>query len=138
MSSTGFKISGDSNEQFFDDDGKGNLRTYYMSKGSRTYTNSAAGTVNYLTGLISISSTTLTSISNVDGASSTKIRVTVIPNSNDILALRNQILEIDFVNTSITGAVDTIAVSSSAGASSYTASASTVTTTGSSTTSSSY
>ena len=109
-----------------------------MSKGSRTYTNSAAGTVNYLTGLISISSTTLTSISNVDGASSTKIRVTVIPNSNDILALRNQILEIDFVNTSITGAVDTIAVSSSAGAPSYTASASTVTTTGSSTTSSSY
>ena len=138
ITSTGFKISGDTNEQFFDDDGKGNVRTYYMSKGARTYTNSAAGTINYLTGDISISSTTLTSISNVDGASSIKIRVTVIPNSYDILALRNQVLEIDFVNTSITGAIDTISVSASAGASLYTASASTVTTTGSSTTSSSY
>ena len=136
--STGFTLVGESNEQFFDDDGKGNLRTYYMSGGSRTYTNSAAGTINYRTGLITISSTTITSVSAVDGASSIKIRITVIPNSNDILALRNQILEIDFVNTSITGAVDTIAVSSSAGAPSYTASASTVTTTGSSTTSSSY
>jgi len=138
ITSTGFKISGDTNEQFFDDDGKGNVRTYYMSKGARTYTNSAAGTINYLTGDIAISSTTLTSISNVDGASSIKIRVTVIPNSYDILALRNQVLEIDFVNTSITGAIDTISVSASAGASLYTASASTVTTTGSSTTSSSY
>jgi len=138
VSSTGFKISGDSNEQFFDDDGKGNIRTYYMSEGARTYTNSAAGTINYQTGLITISSTTITSVSAVDGASSIKIRITVIPNSNDILALRNQILEIDFVNTSITGAIDTIAVNNSAGASSYTASASTVTTTGSSTTSSSY
>jgi hypothetical protein len=109
-----------------------------MSGGARTYTNSAAGTINYQTGLITISSTTITSVSAVDGASSIKIRITVIPNSNDILALRNQILEIDFVNTSITGAVDTIAVSNVSGATSYSASSSTVTTTGQSTTSSSY
>ena len=138
ITSTGFKISGDTNEQFFDDDGKGNLRTYYMSGGARTYTSSAAGTVNYLTGEISIFSTTLTAVSDVDGASSIKIRITAIPNSNDILALRNQILEIDFTNSSITGGVDSIAVSDVAGATSYTASASTVTSTGSSTTSSSY
>ena len=42
------------------------------------------------------------------------------------------------MNTSITGAVDTIAVSDVAGATSYSASASTVTTTGQSTASSSY
>ena len=138
VTSTGFTISGETSEQFFDDDGKGNLRTYYMSGGARTYTNSAAGTINYRTGLITISSITITSVSAVDGASSIKIRITVIPNSNDILALRNQILEIDFVNTSITGAVDTIAVSNVSGATSYSASSSTVTTTGQSTTSSSY
>jgi hypothetical protein len=59
------------------------------------------------------------SISNVDGAASSIIRVTATPDSNDIVPLRNQLLEIDFVNTTILGEVDTVSTGDSGGGSSY-------------------
>ena len=118
LSSTGFKVSGDAtNVQFFDDDGAGNIRRYYVVSGARQYQDSTAGTINYSTGEIKINSVNITSIENVDGAASTIIRLTAIPDSSDIIPVRNQILEIDFVNTTINGAVDTTAVGdTSAGA----------------------
>ena len=108
LASTGFYLDNDTdNEYFFDDDGSGNLRIYSLSAAQvRTYKNSAAGTVNYTDGKISTNSLNITAVSNVDGASSTKIRVTVIPKSNDIVPVRNQILEIDLVNSTIAGSVD--------------------------------
>ena len=128
LASTGFKVSGDtSNVQFFDDDGAGNIRRYYLTAGVRQYQDNTAGTIDYTTGEIKINSINITSIENVDGAASTIIRLTVIPDSTDIIPVRNQILEIDFVNTTINGTVDTTAVGdTSAGAtetttSSYTA-----------------
>ena len=128
LASTGFKVSGDaSNVQFFDDDGAGNIRRYYLTAGVRQYQDNTAGTIDYATGEIKINSINITSIDNVDGAASTIIRLTVIPDSTDIVPVRNQILEIDFVNTTINGTVDTTAVGdTSAGAtetttSSYTA-----------------
>ena len=121
LASTGFFISGDAtNEHFFDDDGKGNLRLYYMVGSSRVYTNSTAGTVDYTDGSIAVSSLNITSISKVDGTTSTKIRVTVVPESKDIVPVRNQVLEIDFVNTSIVGEVDTIASGDVGASSNYT------------------
>ena len=46
IASTGFYISGDStNERFFDDNGEGGLRTYYLSSGTRIYDSASAGTV---------------------------------------------------------------------------------------------
>jgi hypothetical protein len=42
----------------------------------------------------------------VDGVASLQIRVTALPNSNDIVPVRNQILEIDTVNTTTGGNVD--------------------------------
>ena len=65
---------------------------------------------------------------NVDDAASSVIRLTVTPDSLDIVPVRNQILKIDFVNTSVTGTVDTIATGDS----------STGTTTSAATTTSSY
>ena len=38
---------------------------------------------------------------NVDDSTSSQIRITAIPNSNDVIPVRNQILEIDFVNSTI-------------------------------------
>lgn len=38
--------------QYFEDDGFGNLRTYYNSGSSKIYTNNAAGSINYLTGKV--------------------------------------------------------------------------------------
>jgi hypothetical protein len=132
VSSTGFKISGNTNEQFFDDDGKGNLRTYFMSAGARSYTNIIAGTINYTTGAVSIRTLTITSISDVDGSTSTKIRLTIVPNANDIVALRNQILEIDVANSTVTAGIDNVSVGDESGAVNFSATGSTVDTTGTS------
>ena len=108
IASTGFQLDNDTaTEYFFDDDGAGNLRIYSFSTARvRTYLNSAAGTVDYVNGTISIGSLNITAVSDIDGASSTRIRVTVIPKSNDVVPVRNQLLEIDLVNSTIGGSVD--------------------------------
>ena len=120
IASTGFYISGDAtNIHYFDDDGAGNLRLYYISAGARVYTDETAGTITYTTGQIITDSIYITSVDLVDGATSTQIRVTAIPDSKDIITLRNQILEIDFTNTVIKGEVDTVAVGDSAAGTDY-------------------
>ena len=129
IASTGFYISGDAtNIQYFDDDGSGNLRTYYLATGVRTYTDSTAGTVTYSTGKIVTDGIYITSAAEVDGASSTEIRITAIPDSKDIVPVRNQIVEIDFINTSVTGEVDTVSVGDSAAGTTYTPTSSYTTT----------
>ena len=129
IASTGFYVSGDAtNIQYFDDDGAGNLRTYYLVAGVRTYTDSTAGTVTYSTGKIVTDGIKITSVAEVDGASSDEIRITAIPDSKDIVPVRNQILEIDFINTSVTGEVDTVAVGDSASGTTYTPTSSYTTT----------
>ncbi len=110
IASTGFQIDGDtSTEYFFDEDGSGNLRTYSIVSGTRTYLNSTAGSVDYANGIITINALKITAVSNIDGEISSSIRVTAIPSSNDVIPVRNQILEIDLVNTTITGQVDNTA-----------------------------
>ena len=142
ISSTGFYLDNSLvTEYFFDDDGSGNLRIYSLStSGVRTYVNSTAGTVNYIDGTISTSALFISAVSNVDGASSTQIRMTVIPNSNDIVPVRNQILEIDLVNTTTGGNVDAQATTGVGykTTTSGTTSTTTVTTPSSSSTSSAY
>ena len=49
----------------------------------------------------------MASISNIRGSASTLIEVTVQPNSNDIAPVRNQVLNIDTANSSITIEEDT-------------------------------
>ena len=122
VSSTGFKINDDSstNEHFLDDDGAGNIRVYYLSGTTRIYTSSTFGTINYTTGEIILTSANITSISNVDGAASTVIRVTVTPDSNDIIPVRNQVLSIDTANSSFTGDIDEIESGSSQAGTGYT------------------
>ena len=108
IASTGFYLDNSTEtEYFFDDDGSGNLRIYSLSSaGVRTYLNSTAGTVDYANGTISTTALLISAVSNVDGTSSTQIRVTAIPKSNDVIPVRNQILEIDLVNTTTGGNVD--------------------------------
>jgi len=121
VSSTGFKIFGDdTNEHFLDDDGAGNVRVYYVSGTARVYTSSTYGTINYTTGELILTSANISSISNVDGAASTRIRITVLPSSNDIVPVRNQVLSIDVANSTVTGSVDTIESGSSQAGTSYT------------------
>ena len=126
ISSSGFKVNNDSsaNEHFLDDDGAGNLRLYYLSDTTRVYTDTTYGTVNYTTGEVVLTSAHITSISNVDGATSTQVRVFATPSSNDVVPVRNQVLSIDTSNSTITGEVDGIESGSSQAGTSYTTSSS--------------
>jgi len=126
ISSSGFKINNDSsvNEHFLDDNGAGVVRVYYLSDTTRVYTDSSYGTIDYATGEVILTSANITSISNVDGTTSTQIRVFVVPNSNDIVPVRNQVLSIDTSNSTITGEVDGIESGSSQAGTSYTTSSS--------------
>lgn len=56
-------------DQYFEDDGFGNLRTFYNSGNRKVITNSAAGTVNYTTGEICFGP------ANITGASGTNLDV---------------------------------------------------------------
>ena len=110
IASTGFLIDGNTTrEYFFDDDGNGNLRIYYLVAGVRTYFNTLAGTVDYDNGEIKINPVRITGVSDVDESTSTKFRLTVLPNSNDIVPVRNQLLELDLTNTTVSGTVDATA-----------------------------
>ena len=122
ISSSGFKVNNDSslNEHFLDDDGAGNLRLYYLSGTTRVYTDTTYGTVNYTTGEVVLTSAHITSISNVDGATSTQVRVFATPSSNDVVPVRNQVLSIDTSNSTITGEVDGIESGSSQAGTTYT------------------
>jgi len=101
FSSTGFKIDGNDNEMFFDDDGAGNVRLYYLASGVKTYLNSTQGTIDYGTGAITINSLKIASITNIGGKASTIIQLTVTPSSNDVVPVRDQIVEIDVANSNI-------------------------------------
>ena len=106
LSSTGFKVTGSDFEMFLDDDGSGNIRRYYLSSGIRTYANETQGTINYSTGEITLNSLNVSSISNIRAATSTVIEITVTPDSNDIVPVRDQIVEVDVANSIITVTAD--------------------------------
>ena len=129
IASTGFYLNSvTTTTYFFDDDGVGNLRIYSLVAGVRTYLNSTAGTVDYTNGLVTIGAVTITGVGEVDDDISSQIRITAIPNSYDITPVRNQILEIDLVNTTYDGSVDTTAATG-VGYTTTTTSAGTTTTT---------
>jgi hypothetical protein len=124
VSSTGFFVAGNSNEMFLDDDGQGNVRRYYLVSGIRTYANNTQGTIDYSNGQITINSLNVSSISNIRGASSSVIELTVTPSSNDVVPVRNQIVEIDIANSNITVAEDTFVGGSAEAGVGYTTSTS--------------
>ena len=109
LSSSGFKIDGNTTDVFFlDDDGNGNVRRYKMDGSARSYANATQGTINYSSGLVEVNSLNVSNIENIRGAASTVIEITVKPNSNDIVPIRNQVLEIDVANSSVTVEADTL------------------------------
>jgi hypothetical protein len=109
---------------FLDDDGQGNVRRYYLVSGIRTYANSTQGTIDYITGQITLNSLNVTSISNIRGVTSTRIEITVQPNSNDVVPVRDQIIEIDVTNSSVTVSADTFVGGSAEAGVGYTPTAS--------------
>ena len=117
VESTGFSISGEVEEYFFSDmkefgwNAPGYLRIYYFVSGVKTIYSNEAGIIDYERGLITINPIHISAVSDVDGATSTQIRFTADPDSNDIVPVRNQVLEIDEVNGTVLGRVDIAATS---------------------------
>ena len=119
--STGFMVSGDSvNTQYYDDDGSGNLRRYYLSGSTRVYQDNEAGTVDYSKGKISINAIMFTSTVNVDST----IDFTVIPSGNDVVAIRGSLIDISTSDVKVTAEVDTIASGESSAGVGYTSTSS--------------
>jgi hypothetical protein len=108
LESSGFKVTDDTtNVYFLDDDGLGNIRRYFLTGSVRNYENNTQGTINYSTGQITINSLSVSLVENIRGSSSSVIELTVQPNSNDIIPVRDQIIEIDIPNSVITVEADT-------------------------------
>jgi hypothetical protein len=105
LTTTGFTLEGDARTFFFDDDGKGNVRRFYVSNSVRIYTDNEAGTIEYSTGKITIDALTIASTANANKS----IDFTVIPSSYDIVATRGSLIDISSENISVKGEVDTIA-----------------------------
>ena len=107
--STGFKITGNTNEMFLNDDGEGNVRMYYLSGTTKVYQNNTQGTIDYANGTVTLTSLNIASISNIRGSTSSVIELTTTPKSNDVVPVRDQIIEIDVANSSVTVEADTFA-----------------------------
>ncbi len=114
IQTTGFKISGNSDTVYFlDDDGAGNLRRYSLVGGVRTYANNTQGTIDYNSGALTISSLNVSSVENIRGSVSTVIEITTTPESNDVVPVRGQVLEIDTSNSTVFVEADTFVGGSS-------------------------
>ena len=105
LTSTGFKVDGDSvNTYFFDDDGSGVVRRYSIQSGVRVFADQTAGTIDYTSGKISVNAIKFTSTVNSD----TSIDFTVLPQSDDVVAIRGSLIDISVNDIKVTGEVDTI------------------------------
>lgn len=104
VNSSVFKIAGQTQNYYLDDDTLGNLRLYYLSNsGVKVYVNNTAGTVDYQRGKISINSIHITS------APGNQVSFTVEPSSYDVISVRNQLIRIDLTKIKIEGISDKIA-----------------------------
>ena len=122
VESSGFYLSGNTNLQYIDDDGSGIVRTFYLLGGTtKTITNSTAGTINYTTGEVVLTAFNITGVANSDGT----LSVTVKPNSNDVIPVRNQVIEIDTVNSVTIAEIDTYAEGTSTAGVGYSTNSST-------------
>jgi hypothetical protein len=107
ISSTKFTYNGNANS-YFDDDGSGTVRIYSLtSTGSRTYSNTSAGSINYLTGVIVLNDLLITAFVG------DSITITADPDNDDINGLRNQLLlikdaSISLYDTKLQSTVSTI------------------------------
>ncbi len=122
VESGGFYLLGSNEVQYIDDDGNGVIRTFYLLGGTtKTITNASAGTINYNTGQVVLTSFNITGITSSSG----KLDVTLKPDSNDVIPVRNQVIEIDTVNGTTTAEVDTFATGTSTAGVGYTTNSST-------------
>ena len=87
---------------YFDDDGNGNIRIYYLLNSSRVYLSQTAGTVNYTTGLVIISAFLPTAFVG------SSVSIFANPKNNDVDSVRSQILLIAGATVSVVDDTTTV------------------------------
>lgn len=86
LDSSSFTFAGQPGSKF-DDDGFGNVRIYYLDEnGVRVYLTRSAGTINYNTGLITLSNLLITAYQG------SGIEIKVDPDTDDVDTVRNQLI----------------------------------------------
>jgi hypothetical protein len=86
VNSSAFRISNSAYDMFIDDDGRGNIRMYYIKDSSKVFITEQLGTVDYTTGKIVL--TNFTPINSATGY----INISVIPRSKNVTSGRNIVL----------------------------------------------
>jgi hypothetical protein len=84
VSSSKFTYLGKSTS-YFDDDGVGNIRIFYMDGATKIYLNHTAGTIEYDTGFITLTDLVIAAYDGDD------LKLNVIPSKHDLFTVRNQI-----------------------------------------------
>jgi len=114
VTSDSFTIDGSSENFFFEDDGVGNIRLYYLvGAGTKRYTNTTLGAVNYVTGRITLNDINITSATN------NEITITIKPESNDVVSVRSQLALIAEDQITVNAVVDKVASGETSGGSNY-------------------
>lgn len=95
ISSSKFTYEGN-NTSYFDDDGNGVIKIYTLTaSGTRSYSNNNAGSINYLTGLVTLDNLLITEF---DGSA---VKIIADPLQEDIDSVRNQLLLIKDASVSV-------------------------------------
>ena len=90
ITSSGFKLSGNTQTFFLEDNSVGLIRMYYLTPGNeKVYNTTSVGTVNYTTAVIELNNLSISS-GNVDG----KLVLFIEPSSYDVVSVRNQLTNI--------------------------------------------
>jgi len=86
-------------DAYLDDDGRGNVRVYKVAGTEKVYINSKQGKINYSTGKVVLNNF---KVEYIKPATDSEIKITVIPETQDIEARRNQIIVIDYDKSNVT------------------------------------
>jgi hypothetical protein len=112
--SSAFVVTSTDQPVYIDDDGVGNLRLfYYTGSNTKVFINKTLGTVNYTTGKLVINDLVILSAPN------NQILIDCVPDSNDIVSVRNQIVAIRQDLNNVNVIVDTVASGQFSGGTNY-------------------
>lgn len=114
IKSSPFFIAGTTDPVYIDDDGVGNLRLfYYTGTSTKVFLNKALGTVDYVKGIVVINDFI------IESAAGNEIVINAVPDSHDVVSVRNQIVAIKQDVIKLDVVVDTVASGSFTGGTNY-------------------
>ena len=114
VKSSPFRVANQDNDVYIDDDGLGNLRLfYYTGTNTKVFLNKNVGTVDYKKGIVIINDFI------VESAPNSAIVINCVPESHDVVSVRNQIVALKMDAAKVEVVVDTVASGQYTGGTNY-------------------